>query len=106
MSGLEKLRVIRPQGHSRRLLAAYLQLVDRERRLAQAIGLERRARRVVFVDAGRTGMVRRPWPRPATATLPTLSPGRARSGRRRKDSSISKGAADHERTGIGNSHRP
>jgi len=34
------------KGKARALLAAYLQLVDRELRLAQALGLERRARRV------------------------------------------------------------
>lgn len=36
------------KGHSRRLLAAYMQLVDRELRLAQAIGLERRSKRQGF----------------------------------------------------------
>jgi len=34
------------KGKTRALLSAYLQLVDRELRLAQAIGLERRAKRV------------------------------------------------------------
>ena len=34
------------KGHARRLLSAYLTLIDREQRLAQAIGLERRAPRV------------------------------------------------------------